>query len=62
MERAQYIQWTTWIFSIFALVHAWRLLSGWGAVVAEWDVPRWVSGVAVIVAGYLAYQGWKLKR
>lgn len=62
MERAQYIKWTAWIFAIIAVVHAWRLLAGWEVVVANWPVPLWVNVVGVVVAGYLAYQGWKLKR
>lgn len=62
MERGQYIQLTTWIFGIIALIHAWRLLAGWEAVVAGWPVPLWVNGVALLIAGYLAYQGWRMGR
>ncbi len=62
MEREQYIQWSAGIFAVIALVHAWRLLAGWEVIVAGWPVPLWVNVVAVIVAGYLAYQGWKLSR
>lgn len=62
MERAQYIQWSAGIFALIAAVHVWRLFAGWEAIVAGWPVPLWVNGIAFLIAGYLAYQGWRLSR
>lgn len=49
------------IFSLIALLHAFRLVYGWSAVIAGWDVPMWLSGLAVILSGYLAYSAFKLR-
>lgn len=45
------------IFLVIAALHLARILMGWEAVIAGWQVPFWVSGVAVVVAGYLGYRG-----
>ncbi len=43
------------IFSIITVLHLTRIIYGWSAVVGGWQVPLWVSWIAVLVAGYLAY-------
>ena len=53
---------TSVIFLLIALVHALRLAFGWHAVVNTWVVPMWVSGVAVVITAYLAFEGLKLGR
>lgn len=58
MKRHQYFQVVTGIFSLVALTHVLRLVYGWSAVIAGWEVPTWLSVVAVGMAGYLAYQGY----
>ncbi|MCP6719048.1 MAG: hypothetical protein KJI71_02305 [Patescibacteria group bacterium] len=50
------------IFFIIALVHLTRIIMVWNAVVGSWAVPMWVSWIAVLIAGYLAYQGLKFGR
>jgi hypothetical protein len=45
------------IFLIVAVAHALRLVFKWQVIVAGWDVPMWVSVVAVVIAAYLAYEG-----
>lgn len=49
------------IFSLIALLHALRLVYGWDAVIGGWGVPMWLSGAALILAGYLAYSAFKLR-
>ena len=49
------------IFSLIALLHALRLVYGWNAVIGGWSVPMWLSGLAVVLAGYLAYSAFKLR-
>ncbi len=49
------------IFLVIAALHLVRILMGWEAIIAGWQVPLWVSGVAVVVAGYLGYQGIRRK-
>ena len=47
-------------FSLLTVLHALRLLFGWEAVIGGWNVPLWVSWVAIALSGYLAYTGFKL--
>jgi hypothetical protein len=50
------------IFTAIAVVHLLRLLFGWEAMIAGWPVPRWISWVALVVAGYLAFEAIRLGR
>jgi hypothetical protein len=49
-------------FALFALVHLLRILFGVAVVVHDMPVPLWASGIAVVIAGYLGYQGIRLAR
>ena len=50
------------IFLLIAILHALRLAYGWPAVIGGWAVPMWLSWAALIIAGYLAYQGFRLSK
>ena len=50
------------IFGVVALFHLVRILGDWLLIVGEWSVPKWVSWVAVIVAGGLALIGLRLSQ
>jgi len=50
------------IFLVVGLVHALRLYFGWHAEVNGWIVPSWVSWVGLVVALYLASEGFGLAR
>jgi len=50
------------IFLAVAVLHLLRLLFRWEAVIGGWAAPGWMSVVALIVAGYLAYTGFRLKK
>ena len=50
------------IFGIIAVLHALRILLGWDAAIGGWAVPMWLSWLALIIAGYLSYMGYKLSR
>ncbi len=60
MTHKNYMNASGWIFAIIALVHLARTIYGWSAVVNGWQVPLWVSWIAIIVAGYLAYNAFRL--
>jgi len=62
MSHKTYAVATGIIFLLIALLHLLRLLYGWEAIIAGWSVPSWVSVVALIVTGYLAYEGFRLRR
>jgi len=53
---------TSSIFALIALLHALRLVYGWKVMLGDWTAPLWVSWVGLLIAGYLAYQGFQLRR
>lgn len=53
---------TSSIFALIALLHALRLIYGWNVTIGEWTVPVWGSAVGFLIAGYLAYHGFQLRR
>lgn len=58
MQQKTYLLTVTTIFSIIAVLHILRLILGWPAVIGEWEIPVWLSWVAFIIAGFLAYEGF----
>jgi hypothetical protein len=50
------------IFLVVALMHLLRVALGWQVALGGWTVPMWVSWVALLIAGYLAYEGLSLSR
>lgn len=50
------------VFLIVAVAHALRLVLKWEVIVAGWQVPMWISAVAIIAAGYLAYEGFHMRK
>ncbi len=61
MNKASYIKISGYIFTVAALIHLLRLAYGWQAQIGGWLVPMWLSLVAIVVAGYLAYTALKMK-
>ena len=53
---------TALIFLVIAILHLLRIVFGWSAVIGGWEVPQWVSWAAFLVAGYLAYEGFRLSK
>jgi len=50
------------VLSVVAVLHLLRAVYSWEAVIGGWMVPVWVSYVAVLVAGFLAYSAFRLNR
>ena len=50
------------IFGLVALLHVLRLVFGWEVVIGSFSFPVWPSWVAPFIAGYLAYEGFRLSR
>lgn len=46
------------VFSIVGIAHLGRIILMLDATVAGYVVPLWVSGAAVVLAGYLATRGF----
>lgn len=43
------------LFSVIGLIHLFRVILGWPMQFANWNVPVWLSGVGLVVAGVLVY-------
>ena len=50
------------IFGLVALLHMSRLLFGWEVVIGRYVFPVWPSWIGPFIAGYLAYEGFRLSR
>ena len=59
MKPKAYAAVTGTIFLAVAAAHVWRLFGGFEFRVGTLDVPTWGSIVAVAVAGYLSYGGFR---
>lgn len=62
MSRKAYFAITGIIFLAIAIVHLLRISFGWSPVVKGWAVPMWLSWVALVVAGWLGYEGLRFAR
>jgi len=49
---------TSIIFTVVTIAHLGRIILTLDATIAGYAIPLWVSGVAVIIAGYLATRGF----
>lgn len=62
MNKYSYMLTVAGIFAVIGVLHALRLWFGWEGIIGGWPVPQWLSWVAVVVAFFLAYQGWQLSQ
>jgi len=62
LNQRTYLQVTGLLLSVGAVVHLLRVLLGWEANLAGWEVPIWLSLVVMVIAGYLAYSAYKLMK
>lgn len=61
MSSKSFYSITGTVFLVIAVGHLLRILNGWEAVIGSFTIPVWASWIAVILAGYLSYQGLKKK-
>ena len=47
------------VFTFIAIGHLLRLINGIDVTVGEWNIPQWVSILAVIVPGIIACMLWR---
>lgn len=50
------------LFLLIGLLHIWRILGNWNAVIGGVVIPLWASYPAVILAAVLSYSGFWLGR
>jgi hypothetical protein len=50
------------IFIAITLLHLLRIVNGWKVAIGPWAAPDWISWVALVIAGYLGFEGIRLAR
>ncbi len=50
------------IFLLIAILHVLRIVYALDAVIGGWEVPKWISWVAIAVGAYLGYEGLRLSK
>ncbi len=50
------------VFLLIALAHLVRLVFGAPFVIEGIEIPLWASGIAVVVTGFLSYEGFHFAR
>ncbi len=50
------------VFLLITILHVLRIVLGWSAVIGGWAVPEWASWAAIVVAGFFAYEGFRLSK
>ena len=62
MKAHTFFAFASAVFSIVAIAHLLRVITGFEFVVAGWSVTIWVNSVAFLIAAVLGYHGLKLSR
>ena len=62
MSREKYIKLTAIIFAIIAFAHLARLVGGWRVTICNVEIPVWASAFGVLLAGVLAWSGFKISK
>ncbi|MBI3046527.1 MAG: hypothetical protein HYY86_03280 [Candidatus Harrisonbacteria bacterium] len=50
------------VFFLILVLHLARIILGWSAVIGGLEIPMWASWIAVAVAAFLLYQGYKFSK
>ena len=50
------------LFLLIGLLHLWRILGTWEAVIGGIAIPPWASYIAVVLAAFISYNGFRLGR
>lgn len=59
MTQKTYIGVVATVFLIIFCVQLLRLIYGWYAEIGGWEVPMWLSWIAVLLAGFLSAYGFR---
>jgi hypothetical protein len=62
MSQRSFLLVSAIVFTLVFLLHVLRLVYGWGAMIGGWTVPVWVSWIGVVVSGFLALEGFRLRK
>ena len=62
MDKNKLLLVSSAIFGIIGILHLLRLIFSWEAVIGNFDVPLYLSYIAVVVAGYLSFSMYKASK
>jgi hypothetical protein len=62
MTSRQYGYVTSVVFTAVGAGHLWRVVAGWPVLIGAQAVPMWLSWVAIVGAGLLAWAGCRVAR
>ncbi len=62
MNQSQYITLSGLVFAIVGLLHLLRVVKDWPLTVGPWEIPLFLSILAILLAGFLAWSAWQLRR
>jgi uncharacterized protein involved in cysteine biosynthesis len=62
VNRNIYLTVTAALFLVMGIVHLLRIILGWHVEIGGLSIPFWLSWLAVLAAGALAYFGFTQKR
>ncbi|MBI2676924.1 MAG: hypothetical protein HYX21_03215 [Candidatus Yanofskybacteria bacterium] len=62
MKNKTYFITVSIVFVAITSLHFLRIVFDWPARIGSWDVPIWLSWLAVTLAGTLAYYGFRLEK
>lgn len=62
MNNKIYLRIISFVFLVIAVLHVFRLVDGWEAVINNYTLPMWISWVAILLAGFLAFRGYKMSK
>lgn len=62
MMKNNFVSVVSFIFLIIGVLHALRLFYGWEAQIGNVAISMWASWAAVLVAFYLSFQGFRLRK
>jgi hypothetical protein len=62
MTVQSYAAATSIIFLLVGVLHLVRVVLQWDVMIGTWHFPIWASVVAIIVAGFLSFAGYRLYR
>ena len=61
LDQRTYNTVTAALFLVIAVLHLLRIVFGWSAQIGDVAIPQWVSWLALIVSGALAWSGFRQK-
>ena len=60
MNQNQYNLISVCFFTLVGLLHLMRNVNEWSLIIGNWDIPREVSMIAVLILGTMSVSGFRI--